>query len=518
MSNLLRIVRQVVRRVARYLIPTAGALTVGAASGAPITASPGYPVMNSMSAVAAFPWVWVGCMAPVNDLCSLPLVAVRTTRDASGKERREIVDGHPGLRALQNPSPGITETRLRRQLVLDLRLTGNAYLWRASPVLLYRLHPNLMEPIVDPGLGQVAGYKYQGTRHIPASDLMHMADVSWQDDVQAAFGESPIRALHHGLEVAQSTREHSAKAAKRGRAEWLVSPKGDDSILGDKALRTIVERIEASQHRGESVVSFGQALNAKQLSLSPRDLEFVKLHELTREEILAVFGVPPVRAGLSTANYGTAKTQMRMYWEQLRSWAKLIDDELSKLTGDPNVRIEHDFSMVEALQVSYTERLARVANWVNLGASPAAAARYEGFTEAPVPDVLPVEFTNPRRPRTEVEEPQKGLEVALVAYLSQAAARYQAWISGGADLGLCERVEAGMLRGTLERCGASAELATWLGVEVAALNHEVVRQVADRAALDESDVPNLSELPAFIAARAATIARAARNGARAEAA
>ena len=48
-----------------------------------------------------------------------------------------------------------------------------------------------------------------------------------------------------------------------------------------------------------------------------------------------------------------------------------------------DVYVHHDFSGVEALQESRTDRLNRVMSWVNLGVPVAEAASYEGFDDLP---------------------------------------------------------------------------------------------------------------------------------------
>ena len=50
---------------------------------------------------------------------------------------------------------------------------------------------------------------------------------------------------------------------------------------------------------------------------------------------------------------------------------------------DPDLTVRHDFSGVEALQESRTERLNRVQSWALMGVPLSEAAAYEGFDELP---------------------------------------------------------------------------------------------------------------------------------------
>ena len=68
----------------------------------------------------------------------------------------------------------------------------------------------------------------------------------------------------------------------------------------------------------------------------------------------------------------------------------LIDEQLSRVPQKTErvQRVYHDFARVDALQASRTERLNRALTWNLLGASPAEAAAYEGFEDAPLPDYV----------------------------------------------------------------------------------------------------------------------------------
>jgi len=69
---------------------------------------------EDMAAYAAFPWVFACASAIINDLSGLPLIATV----GEGKDAKRL-DKHPAL--------SVISSHLRRQMVLDHALTGNAY-------------------------------------------------------------------------------------------------------------------------------------------------------------------------------------------------------------------------------------------------------------------------------------------------------------------------------------------------------------------------------------------------------
>jgi HK97 family phage portal protein len=471
--------------VTRMLVP----MPLVATSGAPIGARPQYSARTAMSSAAAFPWVWASVQAIATDLSGLPLRGVRETVRTEGRRRyieREFDDAHWVLRLLQKPNPRESGVRFRRQVYADFVLTGNAYVWRigeGSTASLQRLHPAHVTPMLDARTGLVEEYQW-GDRKLPAEEVLHIADISWTDDVSAVLGESVVRCLHDGLTASKESRQQAARAAKRGRLEMLLAPTDPVGTMGPEASARLKEAYESAVQRGDGVVVLNKAIEATPLSFSPRELEYQALNEQVRDEISAAFGVPPVRLGIPTANYGTAKQQMRQYAERLQRIAALFDDEISRLVIGEDVRICHDFTDLEALQTSFTERQMRASVWVTaFGVSPKEAARYEGFDDAPIPaDVTADDVRAPRRPATEVNEPQAaGLstEQAIHRYLVLAADRYQIAANEGAIDDGWQLVERGRLLGALEVAGVEAKRAEAVAAHVTGLLSEAVRQYAE---------------------------------------
>ena len=409
-----------------------------ASTGATHIVGPDYPVANSMSAMAAFPWVRACVLAIVDDLSGLPLVAIETQPNGTRKQN----PSNPVLDMLRRPSSRMTGRRLRRQSLMDFVLTGNAFFYLPDPLgvsrglsPIVRLHPRLVQPHVD-GMGLPVSYEYNGRDTYGIDEVLHVADVSWSDRPNMLLGESAIRSLHEDLTSHKAAKKHAAKSAQRGRPEFLVSPMATSAGVGSfgkNGTTAIAEAFEESLLQGKGVIAINKPLDVTPLQLTARDMEFAEQYEQTVYAILAVFGVPPVRVGLPGANYGTAKTQMRAYWETLQHKAALFDDELSRLTGDSRVRIEHDFSGVDALQVARTERLERVSLWAAMGFDPEEAARHEGFTNPPklLQAADPADLANRRRPEQAPEEPQgtrRRLDDDLRGYLRLASKRYGAAI------------------------------------------------------------------------------------------
>ena len=87
----------------------------------------------------------------------------------------------------------------------------------------------------------------------------------------------------------------------------------------------------------------------------PKDMEFGKQREFSREQILAVYGVPPFMAGvLDKANYANAREQSANYWngpitKMLSYFSNVINNDFMPKVGVEGVDVWPDFDSVRAL-------------------------------------------------------------------------------------------------------------------------------------------------------------------------
>lgn len=429
--------------------------------------SQAFPARLSMAALVRHPYVYASVTRIATDLARLPLYAVAL--DSNGRQVG-VVDLPPDLR--KRPNSAQTLREFRAQIVADWLLSGNGYALKAPFGGYYRLHPASMV-VEHNALGLPTGYRFAGSTRYTLEEIAHIRGLSWQDSAQMLLGESPIRALYDELDAAASAKQQAAIAAKRGRPDWLLSPKDADGSFGGGPGRDpgakIRDEWEKQLVSGKGAIFIGDALEATQLSTSLRDMEYQVLQERADSAILAVFGVPPSVIGIPAANYGTSKQDARAYWDRRKADAAHIDEFLTELYGVPGrLEIRHDFHEVEPLQVAKTEQIEQAARLVELGAMPYAALEWCGLRAPPMSA-----DTEPRaaqmRPATaeEVDEPQ-GVR-SLAGLLAVSRAGYERAVSRGLPL---------------DRRAADLEaMAGDLGIERAATVAEAVhRYVADHLA------------------------------------
>jgi HK97 family phage portal protein len=500
MDELVRAPTGIFARVRAFVERALGVgLPTFAAGGGSVPASPDYPLDQAMAAMSANPWVWACVQAIVTDLCGLPLVA----EEGVGLKRTQTLD-HWLLALLERPSPKCSGRRFRRQLVTDLIETGNAFVrvWRRAdgrPVMLGRIVPSKIKPIVGPD-GEVLEWELTGGQKLKWDEVLHIADVSSSQSESLVMGSSAIAPLALGLNVDRDSRRQAGRAARRGRVEMMLTPEGAEVVFSKESLRGIIDQYVGATESGNGIYCVNKAMKATPLTLTARDGEFLGIGDRLRAEVLAVLGVPPVRAGEPAANYGTAKQQMRTYWETLQGRAALIDDELSRL-AEPGVRIRHSFANVEALQTSQTERQARALLWMQFGMEPSVAASYEGFVDAPIPAgplKKPAEAPTPPAKDPDTDEPQEA-RAAVLGVLRTVGGLYAA---GETDADAVETTTRMLLRTVLRHHRAEA-------VDAVAEEAAAVCRGAAELALQDGDVIGIRAFGDQHAARIVQLARCA---------
>jgi HK97 family phage portal protein len=377
-----------------------------------------YDVRQSMSALVAFPWVRACVMARAEDLAALPIRA----RIGEGKQAK-VLDSHPVLDLLKRPGSRTPSVLFRQQGIVDYSLPGNHYnlvvtdRQGRTPLALQRLHPYRTEPV--PRLdGQVDAYAYDeiGRKvRYEYERVLHVRGPSWEDGPESLLGSGTIQTLHNDLSAELAASKRQAEQAKRGRPEAIASPAAAAETWAPVQVKQFKQSIQDAMnaaHGGVAVLG-GQA-KLDILSWSPRDMEFQEMRVFVREGVLAVFGVPPTRLQLPTANYAQSTDAMRQYWSNLQGIAAMFDSEWTRLArmfpGAGDVEIYHDFSAVPYLQEDRTARLGRVSVHILNGMPARAAYAYEGFDDAPVEDAIEGAGTPlaPNRPEDDEPEPTPG--------------------------------------------------------------------------------------------------------------
>lgn len=415
----------VVRALPRRIPKTESDHSAGVDFAEDMPANAEYDVRQAMSAFAAFPWNYAAVSAVAADFAGLPWVVSRG-RGA----RAERLDDHPLLALLDRPSTQITGEELWRQIIVDLRHSGEFFLLRIGvprTTSLLRLHPARVTPLPLRD-GQPGDFRMADGVVYPAAHVLYGRLPSWGDGPEGLRGTGAIQPLHNALNAVLAAQQNAARSAKIGRPTGILRP-SDPSVKWDEKQVKRVRLGWEQQLGGRSgVVIIGEgSAEYQSLGWSPADLEYVAQEELTRDQILAVHDVPPTRVGIPNANYATDEAQSARYWQGMQGLARLVCGKLTLLAQqyEPGLVVSKDFSGVQELQAGRTSRQERVKIWVELGLDLADAAAYEGFDDLPAATSTPTSSPAATPAEEEGEE-----ERALVsAALRLAGLDRYAWVA-----------------------------------------------------------------------------------------
>jgi len=288
-------------------------------------------------------------------------------------EGGEVLENHPLLSVLENPLPEahITRHEFLEAIVTYLELEGVAYAEKIFADQAKRTLRGLW-PYIDP-------------RHIwviPGEDKLVQGYIYRRGANAIVFASDEIVAFkyfhpenpYYGLAPTEVLRQ--ALIADLRAIDWnrmffdndatpggVLSTEQDITPAQSRAMRALWEERYRGPRKAHRTAVLGKGLKYQPVSPSHRDMGFLELRGWTREEVLAVYGVPPIVVGLyKDVNRAAAQTMRRLFYENtvLPRLGKIESVLNYALVPDgENVRLVFDVSAIEALQEDVTEK-ARV--------------------------------------------------------------------------------------------------------------------------------------------------------------
>jgi HK97 family phage portal protein len=296
-------------------------------------------------------------------------------------EGEEEQADHPLLDLLRRPNPAQAGRELMESFYGHLEVTGNAYLECVAigdeVRELHALRPDRMKAVAGPnGWPEAYEYSVNGASvlfdqdgEVPA--ILHMRLFNPTDDY---YGLSPLEAAARSIDV-----HNAASAWNKAVLDNAARPSGalifkdldsGANLTGEQRTRLkdeLESSFQGSANAGRPMVLEG-GLDWKQMSLSPKDMEFIETKNAAAREIALAFGVPPMLLGIpgdnTFANYAEAN---RTFWRQtvlplVARTAEALTNWLAPAFGK-HLRLSFDSDAIEALSTE------REALWTRVGAA-----------------------------------------------------------------------------------------------------------------------------------------------------
>lgn len=287
-------------------------------------------------------------------------------------EGRFRLQDHPLVDLLRQPNPTQAGAEFFESAYAYYLIAGNSYLeairgFDGSVREMWSLRPDRMR-VIPSEQGVIAAYRYQvGQQHVdyPVSaldgraDVLHLKTFHPLDDW---YGMSPLEA------AAVSVDQHNDAA--RWNASLLQSsgrPSGalvfrpahadapDTLTEAQRAnLRSELEQYYTGSERAGRPLVLEGGLDWREMSLSPKDMDWLAGKDVSAREIALAFHVPPqligIEGSLTFANFEQAR--LALYDDAILPLVAHMKDELNawlaRQFGD-DIHIDYDLDHVEAL-------------------------------------------------------------------------------------------------------------------------------------------------------------------------
>lgn len=331
------------------------------------------PFQELIEAFSVHTWVYACANLIANSFSMIEFLPYSQGKGGSW----EVNEKHPFRKILNNPNPSMSGVELRRLLSLSSKLTGNAFMicepeGTKAPLELWPLQPHKITVNSD-AKKFVSSYIYEVNGHkqsFPAERIIHIREAT---PTNLQYGQGSLTAAKNAV-----TSDLFADAWNR---HFFANSTRPDAILQSDAALSPEEQkraitawkkaYEGPRNRGKIAVLGG--LKYIEVNRLHKDMDFVNLRKMLREEVLAAFGVPQSMVGiLDQANYSNMKEQTKVFWTQtmipeIRKFESIMTMRAAQITGDDKTIIQADLSKVEALREDEAARAATAQIYVSMG-------------------------------------------------------------------------------------------------------------------------------------------------------
>ncbi|MDB1135486.1 phage portal protein [Candidatus Anaplasma sp. TIGMIC] len=242
------------------------------------------------------------------------------------------VGNHPLLQLLARPNNAMTRAEFIEGIITYRLISGNSYVLSVDsgatqPKELHLLRPDRVE-IVTKGCAVIYRYMVNGAVHEFTSNnsshkhsLLHLKNFHPLNDW---YGLSTIEAASYSIDQhnqAGSWNQAMLQNGARPSGALIVNNKdGRSSSLSQDQYQRLKSQIEnfysGHSNSGRPILLEG-GLEWKEMSLTPKDMDFIESKNISAREIALAFGVPPQLIGIPGDNTYSNLSEARLaLWEQ----------------------------------------------------------------------------------------------------------------------------------------------------------------------------------------------------------
>lgn len=295
------------------------------------------------------------------------------------KTSKQVINYHPVLDLLHKPNPLYAGAEFFENLFAYKLLYGNAYILAVKNtagevVELHILRPDRVE--VKAGKHALpAGYIYNmggKQKFYPVdpitgkSNILHLKSFNPYDDW---YGLSPLDAASSSINLHNMATHWNQSLLSNGArpsGAFTYNP-GDGSSLSDEQferLRLQIQKIYCSSGNAGRPLIMDGAMQWHEMSMTPRDMDFMESKNSAARDIALAFGVPPQLLAIKGDNtYSNMQEARLAFWEEtvLPLLDHLIDSLNNWLLLDSNsLQLAYDVNTISALALRQEKNWQRI--------------------------------------------------------------------------------------------------------------------------------------------------------------
>lgn len=299
-------------------------------------------------------------------------------------EKQEITSG-PAVRLLRHVNPFWTLRRLIRMDEICMGLWGEST-WAIErrngvPSEIWWMKPSRVRPVADEN-EYLKGFLYESV----TGELIPFApnEVAWfryPNPIDEFSPLSPLSAARLAADTASATMKANRNLHTQGlQLGGLIVPTTDKVTFSPEQADELEKLLEQRWSKVENARRWSvlrYEAQFKEMTLSPKDAEFVDGMNLNLRQVCNTYGIPvPLMNDLSAATLANVREYQRQLWEhalvpdsQLRA-EEIVEQVLTLFPSgrDTPDHAEFDTSAVPALQESASESWTREGQQIERGA------------------------------------------------------------------------------------------------------------------------------------------------------
>jgi len=284
------------------------------------------------------------------------------------------LEEHPLKALLQKPNPVMAGVEFFQCMYSYLMISGNAYLLKISagnqpPTELYLLRPdriritgkdNALPDAYEYIVSGVVKEKYAVDMESGLSDVKHLKIFNPLDDY---YGLSPLYSASLDVDQHNLSAKHNVNLLQNGArpsGAVVFKPRDESGMnvqLSESQRQQVINdldmRFSGSQNAGRAMLLEGD-FDWKEMGLSPKDMDFLQLKNMSTRDIALCFGVPSQLVGIPDANTysNMAEARLALYEETIIPLLKRTESDLNEwlapMFGE-RLRIQYDIDGIPAM-------------------------------------------------------------------------------------------------------------------------------------------------------------------------